>query len=386
MRWNLSFPIWVILSLILTFSTGPTTCHAWEWSDLAGGGEDVQFATNTLTMSQVSAMRVRDIKRRLSRSHGYSADELGAILDKKELIQMLSFEEHKVYSKEQEKLKRYLLIRGSIFSIVAIVVVACWPVLHHLWEVAMVNLVVYTDRKKHEASRCWELRSIAGAMGIIAMAILDVLQVWLSVSVMLSWFMRSRYFFPTPDLPIKPGQLMGGNVAKSKAANYGLNVGPMVLTWGMRFIYDKTLLWTGQAFARAHRQQRKVAREWESPEQRVERKAARKAAKRAAKDEAEQLRQEKESEEVARRRKVTDAATAQLFPPYMVQQYKQQQHLQQDISSDVAWAGEDGEDIKVEEEDDESNTGEDYVDPIVSEQIRKEFQEQVEALDMDELD
>jgi hypothetical protein len=229
---------------------------------------------------------------------------------------------------------------------------------------------------------------MAGAMGIIAMAILDVLQIWLSLSVMLSWFMRSRYFFPTPDLPIKPGQLMGGQVAKSKAANYGLNVGPMALTWGMRFIYGKTELWTGQALARAHRQQRKVAREWESPDERAERKAARKAAKRAAKDEAEQLRQQKESEEVDRRRKVADAATAQLFPPHMVQQYKkqQQQHLQQDISPPVGGEGEDGEEIQEEEEDDESNAGGGFVDPIVSEQIRKEFQEQVEALDMDELD
>jgi hypothetical protein len=145
MRWSRLLPIWVTLSLILTFSTLPTTCHAWEWSDLVGGDEDIDFSTKTLTMSEVSTMRVRDIKRRLSRSHGYSADELGVILDKKELIQMLSFEEHKVYSREQEKLKRYLLIRGAILSIVVIVVVACWPVFHHLWEIAMVNLVVYSE-------------------------------------------------------------------------------------------------------------------------------------------------------------------------------------------------------------------------------------------------
>lgn len=147
------------------------------------GGDDITFQTKTLSMDEVRQLRVREIKRRLARTHGFSADELGRMLDKKELIAALSFEEHKDREKEQQQLKRALLIRGIIVALTAIVVVVGWPVWTHLYEVASVNFVVYTDRKKHEAGRCLELKSVEGMFGILLMAIVDILQMWLSASV-----------------------------------------------------------------------------------------------------------------------------------------------------------------------------------------------------------
>jgi hypothetical protein len=66
--------------------------------------------TNALTMKQVLELRVRDIKRRLVRYHGYEADEVIHVLDKKELIQtLLAFEEHKLQQRELEQVKHKLM-------------------------------------------------------------------------------------------------------------------------------------------------------------------------------------------------------------------------------------------------------------------------------------
>ena len=69
----------------------------------------------------------------------------------------------------------------------------------------MVNFAVYTDRKKFEAQRCWELQSSTALLGVGIMFVLDALQLWLYVSILLSWFTsRSPYFFPVPYIPIGP--------------------------------------------------------------------------------------------------------------------------------------------------------------------------------------
>jgi hypothetical protein len=264
-------------------------------------------------MGEVRDMRARDIKRRLSRSHGFSADEVGRMIDKKELIQALSFEEHKERQKEQEKLKRFLMIRGILVALASVVVVMGWPLWQHIYDVGSVNFVVYTDRKRHEASRCIELRSVQGMIGVILMAILNVLQLWLSASVVLSWFTSSRYFFPTPSIPIRPAQFMGGTVASGPLGGYGINVGSMAVTWFFRFVAGRLESFTGRALSRSYQQQKKQARDWESPEDRAARKAARKAVKKAAREEAERKQQEQEEAKAKRRTEASDEATEQLF-------------------------------------------------------------------------
>jgi hypothetical protein len=337
------------LFVLLLLSCLVVSCSAWEWTDYLGDAGDVSFQTETLTMGQVRELRVREIKRLLARTHGYSADELGRMLDKKELIQALSFEEHKEREKEQGKLKRFLVIRGIIGTLIAVVVVMGWPVWKSLYETASVNFVVYTDRKRHEASRCMELQSFEGMFGVFLMGIFDMLSLWLSVSVFLSWFTSSRYFFPMPSLPVRPAQFMGGKVASGPMAKYGINVGPMAVTWVLRFISGRLERFTGRALARAYQRQKKATREWESPEDRAARKAARKAAKKLAREQAEAKRLEVELEEGRRRKEAADKATAEMFPP----------------TSGVAPPP-------------PPNTA--------REESRKEFQEQMENFDMDDLD
>jgi len=224
-------------------------------------------------------MRVRDLKRRLSRAHGYGADELERILDKKELIHALAFEEEKVRRRQAQEAQRVLAWRAVWAAVVAVVVVVCWPLLQHAFEVGHVHVQVYADRKRHEAGRCWELQSKKGLLGIVLMAVLDGLQLWLTVSVLLSWVTTSRYFFPVPRLAIRPAALLGGEMAQSPMANYGINLGSMLVTWGMRFVYGRVEQWTGRALAAAHRKQRQAARAEESVDDKAARKAARKQAK-----------------------------------------------------------------------------------------------------------
>ena len=278
--------------------------QAWEWSDwgMAGSGgtsmnvEDT--AGNTpLSIQEVSELRVRDLKRRLARSHGYSAEELDRILDKKELIHALAFEEEKVRLQQQEQAKRQLAWRGVVATVLAVLVVMCWPLLHHAWEVAHVNWVVYTDRKRHEASRCLELKSWKGVAGVLLMGLLDLMQLWLTTSILMSWITTPKWwFFPVPRLSVRPAAFMGGSMAQSSLANYGINIGSMAVTWGMRFIYGKIELWTGKALASAHRQQRRDERAWES----VEDRAARRAARKQAKVEMQQQRQQQQYQQQPR--------------------------------------------------------------------------------------
>lgn len=95
-------------------------------------------------MLEISDMRARDIKRRLARSHGYGADELAKMIDKTDLINTLSFEEHKVYVQEVDRRKWIRFKRMAIWTCCAVLVVMFWPLLKHAWEVAHVNFVVYT--------------------------------------------------------------------------------------------------------------------------------------------------------------------------------------------------------------------------------------------------
>jgi len=258
---------------------------AWEWSDLVSGD-----SSSTLSIDEVANMRVRDIKRRLSRNHGYSAEEVGKMLDKKELVQALAFEEEKIRLTAEADLKRELLKQGVLIALVAVVLVMCWPLIQRAYEIAIVNFEVYTDRKKLEATRCWELRTYAGMLGVTLMACIDLLNIWLTASVILSWAMKSKYFFPVPSLPVRPAQFMGGQISKSSLANYGINLGPMAITWTLRFLHGRIELWTGKAMSQAYKEQRKVARQRETPEERATRRATRRAAKQATREQQRQPR------------------------------------------------------------------------------------------------
>lgn len=248
-------------------------------------------------MSQVSEMRVRDIKRRLARTHGYGADELGRMLDKKELIHALAFEEHKIRQVETAEFQRQVIIQAIVVTVAAGALVVFWPLIKHVWEVAHVNFVVYTDRKKLEARRCWELQSFYGCLGVCCMFVVDFLQIWLTGSVILSWIMTSKWFFPVPSLPIRPAAMMGGQVSTGPLARYGINVGPMLITWVLRFLQGRLEIWTGRALSNSRKAQtkqtKKQRREHETPEEREARRAARRA-RRAAREEEQQRRKEQE--------------------------------------------------------------------------------------------
>ena len=155
-----------ILLQFFILSTLLLSTRGWEWTDwIAGGGQDAAAvwddwsSTTTLSLNQVSELRARDIKRRLARTHGYSAEELAKMILKKELVEALAFEEEKVRLKLQDDVQRWLFQRGIIVAIVAVIIVYCWPLIQQGYEVALVNFVVYTDRKKLEAQRCWELKT-----------------------------------------------------------------------------------------------------------------------------------------------------------------------------------------------------------------------------------
>ena len=89
-----------------------------------------------------------------------------------------------------------IMRRGIIVALICISLAIFRQPLFMAWEVVCVNVVVYVDKKRYEINRCRELHSFKGFFGIFIMMIINALQQWLSVSVILSWFITSRYLFP----------------------------------------------------------------------------------------------------------------------------------------------------------------------------------------------
>lgn len=258
--------------------------------------DGIDLESKTLNIIQISEMRARDIKRRLAREHGYGADELSRMLDKKELINTLSYEEHKVYQQETDRRKWRRLKSTIIYTCAAVLIVMFWPLLTQAAEVAHVNFVVYTDKRRHELSRCREYSSIKGYFGMFLLFIIDGLSTWLSVSVLLSWVMRSKYFFPVPSIPIKPAQLLAGGMGGDAGAlgQYGINVGPMIISGLFRFLNNRVEGMIGNAMSIAFQSQRKRARKEERAKEKEERRKMKNETKLRMKEEEERAMQEEQ--------------------------------------------------------------------------------------------
>lgn len=265
-------------------------------------------SSSSLSIIEISTMRVRDIKRRLSRQHGYTADEIAAMLDKKELINALAFEEHKSQQKEKEKRKRVALRRSIIVALICVIVVTFKGLFVHAFEVASVNFVVYTDKKKYEWGRCRELKSVKALFGLFATVFVNTLQLWLSASVILSWVMKSKYFFPVPYIPIKPAALLAtaaGTTSRGGGGpfdNYGLNVGPMFISGLFRFLNGRIEAFMGRALAEGVKRQRMERKAAKREEERVQEellRQERKAARRARRAERELRKQQQQQQQAA---------------------------------------------------------------------------------------
>ena len=271
------------------------------------------------------------------------------MLDKKELINALAYEEHRQRQRDDETRRRYQLRRSIVVALVAVIVVMLWPLFRTVWDVASVNFVVYTDRKRHEARTCSEYRSAWGALGVTCMFIVDMLSLWLSASVLLSWVMRSRYFFPIPSIPIRPAALLAASTGGNAGAlgQYGVNVAPMVITWAFRYVSGKLEYWTGKALVKAQKRRRKEekAKRKANPEEPWEKQARREArAKRRAEKEAkkqEEARRAAEAEEAERKRRAEEVAKAtERFASSAVNATTESDPSQEDIRATAAAAAE----------------------------------------------
>lgn len=106
--------------------------------------DDSSKSVKTLSIVEISEMRARDIKRRLTREHGFGPDEIAKMIDKKELVNALSYEEHRADQKEKDRKKRVTLRRSIIVALLCVIFVMFRPLLVHAWEVLLVNFEVYT--------------------------------------------------------------------------------------------------------------------------------------------------------------------------------------------------------------------------------------------------
>ncbi len=152
-----------------------------------------------------------------------------------------------------------------------------------------------------------ELKSAKGAFGLFLILIMDGLRFWLSISVILSWVMKSKYFFPVPYIPIRPAALLAtasGNTGGAGAlGNYGLNVGPMVVSFLFKFVNGKLEYFVGKALSQALKRQKKdLKKEMKAARKEQEKKEAaiakeeRRAARKARRAERERRKAAAEAE------------------------------------------------------------------------------------------
>mmetsp|Transcript_12272 Transcript_12272/g.35124 ORF Transcript_12272/g.35124 Transcript_12272/m.35124 type:complete len:395 (+) Transcript_12272:51-1235(+) len=300
---------------LLAFAVLVAACagsaSAFSLTEFLGDETDLESST-TLSLPEITELRARDIKRRLSRTHGYGADELARMLDKKELINALAYEEHRQRQKDDEARRRYQLRRSIVVAVVAVLLVMFWPLIKTAWDVASVNFVVYTDRKRHEGRTCYEHRSGWGALGVLCMFVVDMLSLWLSASILMSWVVgRNKYSFPMPSIPVRPAALLAASTGGNAGAlgQYGINVAPMIITWAFRWGSRKLEYWTGKALVNAQKRRRKEEKarrkkEGEAPWEKQARREAK--AKRRAEREA------KQQEEARRAAETEEAERAKL--------------------------------------------------------------------------
>ena len=306
----------LLLTLLVLVFARPPSASAFSLSEFLGDETDLDSST-TLSLPEITELRVRDIKRRLARTHGYGADELARMLDKKELINALAYEEHRQRQKDDEARRRYQLRRSIVVAVVAVALVMFWPLLKTAWDVASVNFVVYTDRKRHEARTCYEHRSGWGALGVLCMFVVDMLSLWLSASILMSWVVgRNKYSFPMPSIPVRPAALLAASTGGNAGAlgQYGINIAPMMITWVFRWSSGKLEYWTGKALVKSQKLRRKEekARRKKDGEAPWEKQARREAkAKRRAEREAkqqEEARRAAEAEEAERAKRAEELA------------------------------------------------------------------------------
>eukprot|EP00588_Corethron_pennatum_P004276 CAMPEP_0194283344 /NCGR_PEP_ID=MMETSP0169-20130528/25165_1 /TAXON_ID=218684 /ORGANISM="Corethron pennatum, Strain L29A3" /LENGTH=177 /DNA_ID=CAMNT_0039028919 /DNA_START=870 /DNA_END=1403 /DNA_ORIENTATION=- len=93
---------------------------------------------------------------------------------------------------------------------------------------------------------------------------------WLSVSILASWFIKGRpwYLFPTPNFPIYPGAVLGGNPDLATRggsgpglSSWGVNIGPMFVRWAMGWVYKKVEGFVGRSIAVAKRKKKEARHE-----------------------------------------------------------------------------------------------------------------------------
>lgn len=104
-----------------------------------------------LLLSDISSLRVREIKYRLSHRYGYTPQKLSRILDKTELVHLLSYEEHMAYNEQQEKQRTIDKNRrwriSIIIGIAGIGIKMLFPFIRHLYSIVAINFVVYAGKR-----------------------------------------------------------------------------------------------------------------------------------------------------------------------------------------------------------------------------------------------
>ena len=94
--------------VLVTVTTRAGSASAFSLTEFWGDETDLDSST-TLSLSEITELRVRDIKRRLSRTHGYGTDELARMLEANRTLTALSVGRNAIYDEAAERLATAVL-------------------------------------------------------------------------------------------------------------------------------------------------------------------------------------------------------------------------------------------------------------------------------------
>ncbi|GMH79851.1 hypothetical protein TrST_g10323 [Triparma strigata] len=201
------------------------------------------------TVSDVLAgLRVRDLKRRLQLTHGYTVAQLDRLQFKSDLIDAIIKEETNPAAKNAkiaaaERVKNFFPGLGDeYFSLIvtAVVVVVLVVMDFTLEGGGPISAFIILPFQAYVAERkqIYKRVSKASFLALLLLGVLvalDLLSTWIRATVVVGWVLpRSIYYriypflFPMPNLRISTSMLMPAGGGGGGGGGYGINIFPII--------------------------------------------------------------------------------------------------------------------------------------------------------------
>ena len=118
---------------------------------------------------------------------------------------------------------------GLVFVVVFVLLLTLTPLLNTFITMSHIYITTTTTIYK----TCRTSGTYFGILLLLTLLVLDLARAWLKLTIFIGWVCPTRYrmllwryLFPTPNLTLNTGDIMGGG-----GGGFGFNVAPMIISW-----------------------------------------------------------------------------------------------------------------------------------------------------------